>query len=382
MKSTTSRRDFLSAGLALPVLGAGSRMAFWQSSEIPIPSNPRPPAKLSYRTLGHTGLKVTTVGFGCMITSDPSVVQRAVDLGITYFDTARGYQHGNNERMVGAALGNKRKQVVLSTKTEARDKAGQLKELDTSLSELNTDYVDIWYLHGKNSPDQIHDDMIEALQLAKQQGKARYVGISTHSGQQQLLPWMAQKGVFDVVLTAFNFSMDPGMEQAIDAAAKAGMGVVAMKVMAGGSRNQKLAQNGAMLAALKWVIQHPNVATTIPSMTDMDQLEENLKAMEGAFSEGDQKLLAAHLERIQPFYCRMCGKCEGTCAKGLPVADVLRFLTYAEGYGQFTLGREKFLELRPEQVAIRCGDCAECTVNCPFGVQVSSRMARAQELFA
>ena len=382
MNSTTSRRDFLSAGLALPVLSAGSRMALWQSPQNPVSSAPSSPAKLSYRTLGHTGLKVTTVGFGCMITSDPSVVQRAVDLGITYFDTARGYQHGNNERMVGAALGNKRKQVVLSTKTEARDKAGQLKELDTSLSELNTDYVDIWYLHGKNSPDQIHDDMIEALQLAKQQGKARYVGISTHSGQQQLLPWMAQKGVFDVVLTAFNFSMDPGMEQAIDAAAKAGMGVVAMKVMAGGSRNQKLAQNGAMLAALKWVVNHPHVATTIPSMTDMDQLEENLKAMEGAFSEGDQKLLAAHLERIQPFYCRMCGKCEGTCAKGLPVADVLRCLTYADGYGQFALGRERFLELTSEQVAVRCGDCAECTVKCPFGVQVSSRMARAQELFA
>jgi predicted aldo/keto reductase-like oxidoreductase len=317
-----------------------------------------------------------------MITSDSSVVQRAVDLGITYFDTARGYQHGNNERMVGAALGNKRKQVVLSTKTEARDKAGQLKELDTSLAELNTDYVDIWYLHGKNSPADIHDDMIEALQLAKQQGKARFVGVSTHSGQQQLLPWMAQKGVFDVVLTAFNFSMDPGMEQAIDTAAKAGMGVVAMKVMAGGSRNQKLAQNGAMLAALKWVINHPNVATTIPSMTDMDQLEENLQAMEGAFSEGDHKLLAAHLERIQPFYCRMCGKCEGTCAKCLPVADVLRCLTYADGYGQFALGRERFLELGSEQVAVRCRDCAECTVKCPFGVQVASRMARAQELFA
>ena len=63
--------------------------------------------------------------------------------------------------------------------------------------------------------------MMEALELAKQQGKARFVGVSTHSGQQQLLPWMAQKGVFDVVLTAFNFSMDPAMEQAIDAAAKA-----------------------------------------------------------------------------------------------------------------------------------------------------------------
>ena len=158
---------------------------------------------------------------------------RAADLGITYFDTARGYQHGNNERMVGAALGSKRKQVVLSTKTEARDKAGMAKELDTSLSELKTDFVDVWYLHGKSNPSEIHDDMIEALQLAKQQGKARFVGISTHSGQPQLIPWMVQKGAFDVVLSAFNFSMAPAVEQAIDAAAKTGMGVVAMKVMAG-----------------------------------------------------------------------------------------------------------------------------------------------------
>src|ERR1039458_1038875 len=235
MSSTTSRRDFLSAGLALPVLGAGSSMGFWG------PDTPAPeaasPIKLSYRTLGKTGLKVTTVGFGCMITSDPSVVQRAADLGITYFDTARGYQRGNNERMVGAALGSKRKQVVLSTKTEARDKAGQLAELDTSLRELNTDYVDIWYLHGKNSPADIHDDMIEAQQLAKQQGKVRFTGISTHSGQPQLLPWMVQKGAFDVVLSAFNFTMDPATEQAIAAASKAGMGVVAMKVMAGGTRS-------------------------------------------------------------------------------------------------------------------------------------------------
>jgi hypothetical protein len=382
MKSNTSRRDFLSAGLMLPVMGGAPGMGFWKQSAPPAAATSPSPAKLSYKTLGKTGLKVTSVGMGCMITSDPSVIERAADAGINYFDTARGYQHGNNERMVGAALGAKRKQVVLSTKTEARDKDGVLKELDTSLRELNTDYVDIWYLHGKSSPAEIHDDLIEAQQLAKQQGKARFVGVSTHSGQPQLIPWMAQKDVFDVVLTAFNFSMDPGMEQAIDVAAKAGMGVVAMKVMAGGSRSQKMAKDGAMLAALRWVIKHPGVGTTIPSMTDMDQLEENLKAMEGAFSDSDQKLLAEHLELILPLYCRMCGKCEGTCAQGLPVADVLRFLTYADGYGQFALGRERFLELPAKQVAARCADCTECTVKCPYGVQVSSRMARAQELFA
>jgi len=388
MKSKTSRRDFVSAGLMLPVVGAGSSLGILNLSA-QTPAGPTSsagsatgPVKLNYKTLGKTGLKVTTVGMGCMITSDPSVVTRAVDLGITYFDTARSYQRGNNERMVGAALGSKRKQVVLSTKTEAHDKDGMARELDTSLKELNTDYVDIWYLHGLSRPTDVHDDMIEALQLAKQQGKARFVGVSTHSGQQQLLPWMAEKGVFDVVLTSYNFTMDASMEQAIDVSAKAGMGVAALKVMAGGSRNQKLAQKGAMLAALKWVINKPSIATAIPSMTDMDQLDENLRAMANPISDDDHKLLAAHLEIIKPLYCRMCGKCDGTCAQGLPVADVLRFVTYAEGYGQFALGRERFLELTSEQTSVRCGDCAECTVMCPHGVEVKRRMARAQELFA
>ena len=390
MPSKTSRREFLSAGLMLPVVGASSRMGLWPPSGKSTEMNAGSSVKLDYKTLGRTGLKVTTVGFGCMITSDPSVIERAADLGISYFDTARGYQHGNNERMVGAALGAKRKQIVLSTKSGAQDKEGLQKDLETSLRELNTDYVDIWYLHGKGSPADIRDDMIEAQQLAKKQGKIRFAGVSTHGGQQELLPWLAQKGVFDVVLTAYNFSMDTGMEQAIGVAARAGMGVVGMKVMAGGFRSlkpgnplyRKLQQDGALLAALKWVINKPNVSTTIPSMTDMDQLDENLKAMAHPFSEGDAKLLAAHLEMIRPLYCRMCGKCEGACQKGLPVADVLRSLTYADGYGQFALGRERFLELTSEQVAVRCGDCTECTVECPFGVQVSSRMARAQELFA
>jgi predicted aldo/keto reductase-like oxidoreductase len=390
MESKTSRREFLSAGLMLPVVGASSGLGFFKPSDNPVASPAGSPAKLSYKTLGRTGLKVTTVGFGCMITSDPSVIERAADVGINYFDTARGYQHGNNERMVGAALGARRKQIVLSTKSAAQNKEGLLSDLDTSLHELNTDYVDIWYLHGKGSAADIREDMIEAQQIAKKQGKMRFAGVSTHGGQKELLPWLAQKGVFDVVLTAYNFSMDPGMEQAIGAATKAGMGVVGMKVMAGGFRSlkpddpiyQKLQRQGALLAALKWVIDKPGISTTIPSMTDMDQLEENLKAMEHRFSVSDEKLLAAHLEMIRPLYCRMCGKCDGACQKGLPVADVLRCLTYSDGYGQFALGRERYLELASKLGEVRCGDCTECTVQCPHGVRVPDRMARAQELFA
>lgn len=90
-----------------------------------------------------------------MVTSDGSVVERAADLGITYFDTARGYMSGNNERMVGAALRRKRKDVTLSTKSHAATKDEALRDLDTSLRELGTDYVDIWYLHAKTRPEEV-----------------------------------------------------------------------------------------------------------------------------------------------------------------------------------------------------------------------------------
>jgi len=385
MKMNSSRRDFLSAGIAVPVAG------LWSLADKRQPEAQAARAvKLQYRTLGRTGLKVTTVGFGCMITSDASVIERASDLGISYFDTARGYQGGNNERMVGAALKRKRKEVVLSTKSGTGSKEGALRDLETSLRELGTDYVDIWYLHGKDGPSEVTGELLEAQRIAKQQGKIRFAGVSTHSGQQVLLPWLAQQGAVDVVLVAYNFSMDKSMEAAIAAAAQAGMGVVGMKVMAGGFRKtkpsdplySKLKAEGTMLAALKWVIRNPHVHTTVPSMTDMDQLDENLRAMKEPFAAGDEKLLARQLDFITPLYCRMCGECKGTCAQGLPVASILRHLAYADGYGQYALGREEFLKLGPEVARARCSDCTSCTVHCPYGVQVTARVARAQELFA
>ena len=382
-----SRRNFLAAGLALPAAATASRPS-GQSSQAT--SYPPVSTGFRYKTLGKTGLKVTTVGMGCMITSDGSVVERAADLGITYFDTARGYQSGNNERMVGAALKRKRKDITLATKSAAKTKEEALQELDTSLKTLGTDHVDIWFLHGKNSPAEVTDDLIEAQQIAKKAGKIRFAGVSTHNGQKELLPFLAKNPNIDVILTAYNFTMEPFMEGVIEEAAKAGKGIVAMKVMAGGARRlqpgdpnlKRLQADGGMLAALKWVLRNANVGTTIPSMTDMEQLDQNLKATANPFSAGDQKILTAQLERIAPLYCRMCGECSGTCREGLPVADILRYLTYADGYGQFALGRENFLRLPREQAAVKCRDCQGCTVECPYGVRVSERLIRAQEMFA
>jgi predicted aldo/keto reductase-like oxidoreductase len=390
MTRNSSRRTFLTTGLAaVPTAALASRM----SAGLPLreAALAQEPSGLKYRVLGKTGLKVTSVGFGCMITSDPSVIEKAADLGITYFDTARRYQNGNNEKMVGAALKAKRKQIVLSSKTPSGTKEQALNDLNETLTQLDTDYIDIWYLHGRTSAADITDGFIEAQAIAKKEGKIRFSGVSTHGGHAEVIPAIiSKKADLDVILMSYNFSMDPSMEPLIDSAVKAGLGVVAMKVMAGGFRRVRagdklydtLHREGAMLAALKWVLRNPNVHTTIPSITDMDQLDENMTAMTSDFDEKDKQLLAGQLDLIRPLYCRSCGQCSGVCPKGLPVSDILRYLSYAEGYGQFQLAREEYLQLPKHVQSERCSLCPECKIACPNGVRVPERLALAQEMLA
>src|SRR3974390_2446962 len=127
MPDNSSRRNFLAAaGLALPAsaLAASTGLPSPMPAAAPASGSAKP--SLQFRTLGKTGLKVTTMGFGCMVTSDPVVLQQAVEAGVNFFDTARVYQGGNNERMVGAALKGKRNNLILSSKTLASTKDGAL----------------------------------------------------------------------------------------------------------------------------------------------------------------------------------------------------------------------------------------------------------------
>ena len=171
MKQNTSRRQFLQAGLALPVVGLVSPNSVQLSPT---------PQGLAFRTLGKTGLKVTSVGCAAGAVPDPDILARALDSGINYYDTARIYGQGKSEQILGKAIKGKRDKIVLASKTYSNTKAKILEDIETTLSTLGTDHLDIYHQHSRHEPKEITDEMIETMELVKKQGKTRFIGVSTH----------------------------------------------------------------------------------------------------------------------------------------------------------------------------------------------------------
>jgi predicted aldo/keto reductase-like oxidoreductase len=405
----SSRRAFLTSAACAASLPAAGRAAAAEERARPL----APPRK---RVLGRTGLSVTELGMGCEAVSDVSVLRRALDLGINFFDTARSYQAGNNERFLREALGTRRKEVVLSTRSYAEDARTLAAELDASLVALGVPQVDIWYLGNRNTPAAVTDEMLDVQRRAQQAGKIRFRGFSTHA-LRVTLDLILNRGRFDVVQVPYNFAIgtrrdplklegtpgrmerlrrtvlgwsDPTLEECITRLADAGVGVVAMKVMAGGYRGRTpkdplygtFQQPGAHGAALRWALRDARVRTTSVRMLDDAQLDENLRAVATAYSPDDEKRLAERAAAIAPRYCRMCGGCEGACRYGLDVATLVRSVSYVDGYGAFEMGAERWAGLAPPQRDVRCGECASCSVSCPNGVRVREQLLRARSLFA
>jgi predicted aldo/keto reductase-like oxidoreductase len=298
---------------------------------------------------------------------------------------------GNNERLVGAALKEVRKRVYIATKVLRRQPAEAEADLATSLKELGTDYLDVWYLHDLRAASDFKPELIEVQQKAKREGKIRFTGFSVHMNHADVIPAGLATGKFDVLLTTYNYALGTSIDGLLEKARAAGIGIVAMKVMAGSfsypgatddAFQAKIKKQGAPVAALKWSLRNKLVDCAIPSIRDTDQLDEDITAMASPYGADDDKILSAALDRVGPLYCRGCGSCAGQCRNGLPVADVVRFAMYAQGYGEFRLARENFLALPEAARQVRCEDCRSCTVRCPNGVRVPDRLRWAQNILA
>jgi uncharacterized protein len=374
----SSRREFLQAGLILPAVG--------QVIAHPFSAMAQAPAGVMYRTLGKTGLQVSGVGCGIGLIPDPAVLVRAVDLGVNYFDTARMYEKGKSEEIAGAAFKGRRNKIVLASKTDGMTKAEIFKDMDESLKALQTDHLDIWHLHSRDTPEAITDEAVEAVETLKKQGKTRFIGVSAHDIN-AVVDKIIKIGKFDVVQTTYSYPIGSHLRNAsIHKLHDAGIGVVAMKVIIAVAgfippKELRLKDEGP-LAAVKWVLMNPDIATTVPYAKNLAELEMNFRAMAEPYTLKDEKMLYARNEEIRSRYCRMCYECKGKCPNGVPVTDELRYLAYHDFGGDFHQAKDNFARLPKDIRSVRCSDCSSCSIQCPNGVSVQDRLIRAQELLA
>ncbi len=385
--SGLNRREFLKASVAgttAAMMGGSSLAGAAQQLASPDPfAFPSP----VYRTLGRTGLKVSIVSFGAMLTPEPEVLKIAFDHGVNYVDTARKYMDGRNEEIVARALKGRRDKVFVATKTlpSSRTKEDIIRDVETSLKTLETDHIDVIQLHNLTDKDRIFiPETREGLLALKQQGKVRFCGVTTHKNQPEVLNALVddKDRFFDTCLVAYNFESSADVAAAIERAAKAGIGIIAMKTQAGGYKTEALGAISPHQAALKFALQNPSITTAIPGMKDLSQFRENVAVMGMTFKAADARILQRYHAAVAGFYCDLCGTCEGTCSRGVDISTVNRSLMYAEGYQDRELGRKTYQELPRSLSADACLDCPVCTARCVKGLNIAAKMEQARTLLA
>jgi uncharacterized protein len=384
-----ARRDFLKKGIA----GAAGIMSIAPSILNSSPGELE--NETIYRTLGKTGLKIPVISFGVMRADSPGLCKAAYEKGIKLFDTAHGYQNGNNETMLGNVLKEyPRDSFFLATKIRpaALDKEGKptkqtttedfLEKFSTSLARLQMDHVDILYVHSVDNPEVLtFKPILEALKKLRKEGKVRFVGLSTHRNESSVINAAAQKGKWDVILTSYNFMQTYAgeLKSAISKASEAGIGIIAMKTLAGGGYFDKEKTRPInTTAALKWALSNEDITTAIPGMTDFDQLELNVKMLSDVTLTDTEKndLIVPTAET--GLYCNGCSTCVAQCSRKLPVPDLMRAYMYAYGYSSPAMAHSLLCEIGTTENP--CLDCNGCSVNCIKNFRVREKITDISRL--
>jgi len=353
-----NRRDFLK--------GAAASLA---AGLTPGKTAAAPSAQMPARVLGRTGLRVSVLGYGAMQCADSAAIRYGLDQGINFVDTADCYMGGRNEKIVGEAIEGIRDRVVLATKVHISSEARMRRSVDRSLSSLGVEQVELMQLHGMSSRNQIlRKDVQQIMKAMKDEGKFRFAAVTTHTNQVEVLRAVAEDGFYDAVLVAVNFRSSPGLFEAIEEAASAGVGIVAMKTQNGGYRDESAPELTPHQAALHFVLQKPGVHLAVPGMLSRKMVDENVAAVKSRAGLNSFLRLEAYRAELEGKACSFCSGCLDQCRYGTGGLDAARIVMYAEGYGDERLATERAVEVARN---IRtCADCAECTVRCTQGINI------------
>lgn len=326
---------------------------------------------MEYKTLGKTGLKVPRMGFGGIpiqkIDEEGTrkLLQDMVKRGINYIDSARGYTV--SEQYIGYGLEGIRDQFVLATKSMARTKEAMAADIETSLRNFRTDYIDLYQVHNPSMEqlDQVIGEggALEALIEAKAAGKIGHIGLTAHSTavfERALeLDWV------ETIMFPYNIVEQQGAEL-IRKCAEKNIGFIDMKPLAGGA-----IEDGTL--ALRYVCSNPDVTVVIPGMAEIRELDENMAACSDStpLTEEELKKMEEVRAQLGNDFCRRCNYC-APCTVGINIPSVFLFAGYLQRYDLADWAKERYSTLKVKASA--CIGCGKCEPRCPYHLPIREKL--------
>lgn len=321
-------------------------------------------------TLGNTGITVNKNGFGALpiqrISEEEAVklLRKAYDHGIDFYDTARFYT--DSEEKVGLAFEGMRDKIYIASKTMTSKVEEFWEQLETTLRNLKTDYLDIYQFHNPAFCPKPGDGtgLYEAMLSAKEQGKIRHIGITNH--RLAVAEEAIESGLYETLQFPFSYLSSEKEFSLVEKCEKAGMGFIAMKALAGG-----LINNSA--AAYAFMLQHENVLP-IWGIQREKELDEFLSYQEKEPSISEvQHIIDADLKELQGEFCRGCGYCM-PCPKGIEINNCARMsLMIRRAPSEAQLTEEMQAKMQKIEKCIHCGQCA---AKCPFGLDTPTLLEK------
>ena len=372
---------------------------------------------MQYRVLGQTNLRLSVIGFGgipiwgntgifeygCVDEEMAiQVVNRALDLGINFIDTARAY--GKSEVRIGKVMAERREECYLATKVIRRSYGEAMEDVETSLSNLRTDRIDLYQIHFVNDTATLkqvmaRDGSLRALKEKKKEGKIDFIGITGH--EPGLLMEAIRTGEFDTIQAIYNLTNPGASRELFPLAKKENIGVIVMKPLAGGVlvpplkmmaelRDEDKSLIGELkgsafpttaMAAIKFALDNEAVSTVIPGMGSLKNLEENVAVGKtvAPLPEPLKEKLIAQAKKLGEGFCRSCGYCL-PCSQGIIIPDVFRFEGYYTRYGLKEWAREQYAQLSVKAEA--CLECGECLPRCPYHLPIIGDLKKAARVLS
>lgn len=384
------RREFLKkslAGLSAATLLPGFVSASVAGSVSKLNSQ----QDLVHRTLGKTGLTLPVISMGASNINSPGLILEAMDAGIKLFTTSSYYGEGNNEIMLSGIIKNRpRDSFLIATGsmpqgidhqngifTDANAAAKYISDIEGGMKRLGVDYIDVIFLTFTAKRESVFfEPFLRMMENFKKQGKCRFIGTTTHSFCDEAVRAAVDTKIYDLVVPAYNFRTEKLKElnDSIEYASKAGLGIIGMKSQAGGFWDKERKEPINSQATIKWVLQNENIASVLSGMSTQEELKQNVALMSDLKITEKEKndLRLASTDNVPGLYCQQCTKCIPQCSNSYDIPTAMRSFMYAYGYRDLRYAKETLgygnLPVNP------CTDCIECTVKCTMGFDVRTKL--------